>query len=225
MDNKVKMVDELIALEELGFYAYEDTNLVPIIQALQIKNDSLWVMEGRYEQLEMQLPLADNELMENIDGYLYLDHPLPAHRCFSIDREDLYEYPLTIFENQYLNSSLKKCGVNVDEVDEYEDSHSNVHLITNLGDFLICPEKFRSSSIGTFHKWQVVTLKTLTMLNELLSGAGSSERFYVLHEEDQERVAIVLLNPALFDFLRATKKSEQRHLPQPIKEYFKNLSS
>lgn len=45
MDNKVKMVDELIALEELGFYAYEDTNLVPIIQALQIKNDSLWVIE------------------------------------------------------------------------------------------------------------------------------------------------------------------------------------
>ncbi|BAS59971.1 hypothetical protein NIES2135_66260 (plasmid) [Leptolyngbya boryana NIES-2135] len=219
------MINELKILEELGFYAYEDPNLVPIIQALQIKNNSLWLIDGRYEQLEMQLPLVDNELMENIDSALYLYQPLPVQRCFSIDREDLYEYPPTIFENQYLNSSLKKCDVNVDEVDEYEDSHGNVHLITNLGDFLICPGKFRSSCTGTFQKWQVVISKSLAMLNELLSRIDSSERFYVLHEEDQERITIVLLNPALFDFLRATKKSEQRHLPQPIKEYFKNLSS
>lgn len=173
----------------------------------------------------MQLPLADNELMENIDGYLYLDHPLPIHRCFSIDREDLYEYPPTIFENQYLNSSLKKCGVNVDELDEYEDSPGNVHLITNLGDFLICPGRFRSSCTGILQKWQVVISKSLTMLNELLSGVHSSERFYVLHEQDQERIAIVLLNSALFDFLRTTKESKQQYLPQPIEEYFKNLTS
>lgn len=225
MDNEVKMADELKTLEELGFYAYENPNLVPIIQALQIKNNLLWLMDGRYEQPEMQLPLVDNELIESIDGALYLYQPLPTHRCFSIDREDLYEYLPTIFEDQYLNSSLRKCGVNVDEVDEYEDSHGNVHLITNLGNFLICPERFRSSCTGTLQNWQVVISKSLAMLNELLSGVDSSERFYVLHEEDQERIAIALLNSALFDFLYANKEINQQYSPQSIEEYFRNSVS
>lgn len=226
------MKEILKNLEELGFYSYEEPTLVPIIQALQLNNNSVWLTDGRYERLDTLdttlSPEAD-ELMENSmdesDGFLYLYKPLPPHRCFSFDKEDLYECPPMIFEDDYLCKSLSRCGVIIEDkdVDEYEDSEGNLHIITNAGDFLICPAEFRSS----FHYclgWQVVTARILLMLNIILSQAGSSERFYVLGEDGEEgNTNIALLNPSIFKFFQDTSKLEERYLPKPIEKYYERI--
>ena len=163
------MKDILKALEELGFYTYEESALVPVIKTLQLSNNSVWVIEGRYDKFDTSLSLANNKLVETADEFIYLYENLPPHRCFSIDREDLYEYPPMIFEYQYLCDGLRRCGVIINDVDEYEDSDDNLHLITNLGDFLICPGEFRASCNHAYLKWEAVVSHTMKMLNNLLS--------------------------------------------------------
>lgn len=220
------MEKTLKILEELGFYTYEEPDLIPIIQTLQIEHNSIWLMDGRYESTKATFAPKNNEIVEIIGEDLYIYQPLPAYRCLTVDKEDLYECLPTILENQQLNSSLRKCGVQIDELDEYEDSSGNLHLVTNLGTFLISPAKFRSSSSGSVYlNWQVITFKVLSMLNNLLFRADSLEKFYVLREEDQERISLALLTPTLFEFLQNTEELESQYLAKPIEKYFESLSS
>lgn len=224
------MKEILKKLQELGFYSYEEPTLVPIIQALQLNNNSLWLTDGRYKKLEgldTTLSSEADELMhsaiDNSDEFLYLYRPLPPHRCFSFDKEDLYEYPPMIFEDDYLCKTLRRYGVIIEDVDEYEDSEGNLHLVSNVGDFLICPAEFRASFIHNYLKWQVAIGKIILMLNVILSQAGSHERFFVLREEHEEGIAIVLLDSSIFNFLHTTKGLENRCLPKPIEEYFQSI--
>lgn len=227
------MKEILKNLEELGFYDYEDATLVPIIQALQLNNNSVWLTDVRYEivnKVDIISSPEVNELMDNVtvesDNFLYLYRPLPPHRCFSLDKEDLYEYPPMIFEDDYLCNSLRRCGILIEDVDEYEDFEGNLHLITNVGDFLICPYKFRASFTKNYLKWRIVTAKILLMLNMILSQAGSSEKFYVLSEEGVEgNTTVVMLNPSMFKFFQDTSKLGKRDLPKPIDTYFETILS
>ncbi|MCD8488705.1 MAG: hypothetical protein LRZ84_18690 [Desertifilum sp.] len=221
-------------LEHLGFYSYEEPTLVPVIQALQLNNKLIWLISGRYKRLDaldMSLSLRANELIDNVmdesDNFLYLYRPLPPHRCFSFDKEDLYEYPPMIFEDDYLCRSLSRCGVIIKEADEYEDSEGNLHLTTNVGDFLILPVEFSSSSTRNCLKWQIVTARILLRLNTILSQASSPEKFYILDEEGEEgHTTIALLNSSMFKFFQDTSKLEEleeRYLPKPIEKYFKSI--
>lgn len=200
------MEDILKTLEELGFYTYEEPALVPIIKTLQLSHNSVWIREGIYKQLKAPLTVTNNQLIETCNEFINLYGNLPPHRCFSIDKEDLYEYPPMIFEYQYLCNSLRKCGVIINDIDEYEDEDGNLHLITDVGDFLICPEEFRASYNHAYLKWEAVISHTIKMLNDLLSQTGSDEKFYMLHEESEEITFIVLLNSCLFNFFNGTKE-------------------
>jgi hypothetical protein len=224
------MKEILKKLQRLGFYSYEEPRLVPIIQALQLNNNSLWLTDGRYKKLEgldTTLFSEADELMhsaiDNSDEFLYLYRPLPPHRCFFFDKEDLYEYPPMIFEDDYLCKTLRRYGVIIEDVDEYEDSEGNLHLVSNVGDFLICPAEFRSSFIHNCLKWQVAIARIILMLNVILSQASSHERFYVLREEHEEGITIVLLDSSIFDFFHTAKGLENRCLPKPIEEYFQSI--
>nr|WP_322712655.1 hypothetical protein [Nostoc sp. ChiSLP03a]MDZ8213883.1 hypothetical protein [Nostoc sp. ChiSLP03a] len=222
------MKEILKTLEDLGFYSYEDPTLVLIIQMLQLKNNSVWITDGRYKRLDAldtTLSSAADELMDNGNEFLYLYRPLPPHRCFSLDKEDVYEYPPIIFEDDYLCNSLRRCGIMIKDVDEYEDLDGSLHLITDAGDFLICPTEFRSSSTQNIYlNWRVVTARILLMLNTLLSQADSDERFYVLGEEGKEGITtIVLLSSSMSKFFQETKELEERDLPKPIEKYFENI--
>lgn len=217
------MENILTALENFGFYTYEDPILVPVIQKLQLRNNSVWIIEGRYEELDV----PDNELMEyGDDGFLYLDTSLPPYRCFLLDIEDIYEYPQSVFEDyEYLRNSLRKCRVFIEDVDEYEDSEGHLHLITNAGDFLICPTEFRSSFTPNCLNWQVTAFHTILMLNNLLSQVKSTERFYVLYQEDECLLAIVLLNSSMFNFFQNSEQLKNQYLPKPVKTYFESILS
>jgi hypothetical protein len=136
---------------------------------------------------------------------------------------DLYEYPPMIFEYQYLCNSLRKCGVIINDIDEYEDENGNLHLITDIGDFFICPEEFRASYNHAYLKWEAIISHTIKMLNDLLFQTGSDEKFYVLHEKSEEITVIVLLNSPLFNFFGDTKELENQCLPKPIEKYFENI--
>jgi hypothetical protein len=225
------MKEILKNLEELGFYSYEEPTLVPIIQALQLNNNSIWLRDGRYKRLDTldtTLSKEAEELMDNAtderDNFLYLYRPLPPHRCFPFDKEDLYEYPPMIFEDDYLCNSLSRCGIIIEDVDEYEDSEGNSHLITNVGDFLICPYEFKSGFTQNCLKWRVITARIMLMLNIILSQAGSPEKFYILSEEGKEGdTTVVLLNPSMFKFFQDTSKLEDRDLPKPIEKYFESI--
>jgi hypothetical protein len=218
------MREILKTLEGLDFYIYEEATLIPVIQILQLTSDSPWVMDGRHEKQELTDVLAVPELIEALEEALYIYNPLPPHRCFSFDQEDLFEYPPMIFENEYLSDSLRKCGVSIESIDEYEDSYGNLHLITDLGDFLICPAKFRmSSSQDRGLTWHVATAQILLMFNTLLSQVRSYERFYVLHERSDELVIVVLLNTKLFDFFRTNPEIKSQWIPKSIEEYYSNI--
>ncbi|MBD2493803.1 hypothetical protein [Nostoc sp. FACHB-280] len=227
------MKEILNYLDELGFYYYENSNLVALIQSLQLNNNSIWLRDGKYQilnELDIKLfPDADN-LMDNVtevsDNFLYLYRPLPPHRCFAFDKEDLYEYPPMIFEDNYLCNSLSRCGIIIEDVDEYEDSEGNLHLITNVRDFLICPYEFRSQFTQIYLKWRVVTARILLMLNLILSQADSDERFYVLSEDGQEGdIILVLLNPEMFKFFQDIGKLENQYVPKPVETYFESILS
>ncbi|MDF0551595.1 hypothetical protein [Kamptonema sp. UHCC 0994] len=224
------MKEVLKNLEDLDFYSYEEPTLVPIIQALQLNNNSVWLTDGRYKRLDtlstILSPEADELMcnaMDDGDEFLYLYRPLPLHRCFFFDKEDLYEYPPMIFEDDYLCKSLRRYGIIVEDINEYEDFEGNLHLISNIGDFLICPAKFRYSFIHNCLKWQVVIARILLMLNVVLSQVGSNERFYVLREEDEEGIIVVLLDSPIFNFLHETKEIEESCLPKPIETYFESI--
>jgi len=217
-------------LEYLGFYSYEEPSLVPIIQLVQLSNNSVWLTEGRYKRLntlDITLSSIANELMYNSNDFLYLYRSLPPHRCFSIDKEELYEYPPLIFEDNYLCNSLKECGVVINNVDEYEDDDGNLFLITNVERFLICPTEFRSPSTqNVYLNWRVVAARIFLMLNIILSQSNSTEKFYVLREEGKEGIiTVVLLNSSMFRFFQDTKNLEERYLLKPIEKYFKNILS
>ncbi|MDZ8065327.1 MAG: hypothetical protein RMY64_06760 [Nostoc sp. DedQUE08] len=225
------MKEILKDLEGLGFYSYENSTLVPIIQALQLNNNSIWLRDGKYKRLNTlditSFPEAE-ELMDNEpdedDNFLYLYRPLPPHRCFTLDKEDLYEYPPMIFEDIYLCNSLSRCGVIIEDVDEYEDSEGNSHLITNVCDFLICPYEFRTSYTQNYLKWRVVTARILLMLNLILSQADSDARFYLLSEEGKEGdTIVVLINPPIFKFFQYISELENQDLPKPIEKYFESI--
>jgi hypothetical protein len=218
------MREILKTLESLDFYIYEEASLIPKIQILQLNSNSPWVMDGRHEKLELIDILPTPELIETLENALFIYSPLPPHRCFSLDQEDLFEYPPMIFENEYLSNSLRKCGVIIEGIDEYEDSHGNLHMITNLGDFLICPAKFRlSSGQNSDLNWHVATAQILLMLNTFLSQVMSYERFYVLHERSEELLIVVLLNTNLFNFFCANPEIKSEWIPKSVEEYYSNL--
>lgn len=62
------MKEILKKLEELDFYSYEEPILVPIVQALQLNNNSVWLTDGRYKKLDtlyITLSPEADELMCN----------------------------------------------------------------------------------------------------------------------------------------------------------------
>ncbi|MCT7987850.1 hypothetical protein [Laspinema olomoucense] len=224
------MKEILNDLEKLGFYSYEPPSLVPLIKALQLKNSSVWLTEGKYlisDVINRNISSEADEFMdknqENGNNLIYLYKPWPLYRCFSLDKEDLYEYPPLIFEDDYLCYHFKKHSINVENADEYEDSDGNLHLFTNVGDFLICPAKFRSSFISNHLKWQTVITRIISMINSILHKSGSHEKIYALWEKDEEQIIVTLLDWSLFNLLNSNKNLKEEFLPQPIEKYFPNI--
>lgn len=224
------MKEILTDLEKLGFYSYEPPGLVPLIKALQLKNSSVWLTEGKYlisDVIDRNISSEADKFMdrnqENGNSFIYLYKPWPLYRCFSFDKEDLYEYPPMIFEDDYLCYHFKKHGINIETTEEYEDFDGNLHLGTNVGDFLICPAKFRSSFIHNNLKWQVVIKRIISMINFIMMKSGSHEKFYVLYEQDEEQIIVTLLELSLFNFLSSKKKFNKESLPKTIENYFSSI--
>lgn len=201
--SNVEMQEIVESLEELGFYSYEDLDLVPLIKSLQLKTNSIWVLEGRYENLNLSEFSMNPDLMEISNSTLYTYFPLPPHRCFSLDQDDIYEYLPTIFENPYLLNVLQRHLINIKDVDEYEDNNGNLHLNTNMGNSLICPHDFRSMNAPKMNlRWQLVTKNIISMLNKWLFDVGSCEKFYILRQTSEELIAVVMLSPPILEFLQ-----------------------
>lgn len=212
--NNLEMQQIIEHLEELEFYSYEDSSLIPVIKGLQLETDSIWVLEGRYENLRLDISSTNSDLMEVSDSVLYTYFPLPPHRCFSLDQDDIYEYLPTVFENPYLLNVLQRHLININDADEYEDDNGNLYLNTNVGNALICPHNFRSVNAPKINLcWQVVTKNILLMLNKLLLDAGSSEKFYILRQTSEELIAVVMLSPPIFEFLQEIDGSNGEFCP------------
>lgn len=139
-------------------------------------------------------PMSYEELRAEAEGYGLLEPDLFG-RSYHLDAEDLSEGGAA-FALEQLAAVLEANGVAIGKVAlEYVENLDETSLIVNGQSYVLCRQVF-----GGSQSWRTWSVGFFSIVNELLSQAGSSERLFGfrLFENDQTGV---FLTPQLHEAL------------------------
>jgi hypothetical protein len=212
------MEELLDHLENLGFYRYEEPNMVTALKILSIQAGSPWVDSGQHQYDDLDA-IKQTEEVEIIQGSLWLYSPRPLNRFSYLSREDLYEYLPDGFEQ--LQSVLATYGVEASNVDEHETDEGDRSITIDENKYLICPAAINTIGVHNDTRWNRAAAEFLLVLNTLLEEAQSQERIYVIKELDEDNLLIAFLSSQMYALILESTLSE-KDKPKLIEPYFLN---
>jgi hypothetical protein len=169
-----EIIDKLKELDYFKFIPLEDHEKIKVGLENGLK-------QGKFEALE-----------KVEDGF---KHVLPDGRLFHADEEDLYDgFMHSLLEK--LKPSLKREGVNISTVEETITDDDAHYIVINGMQYLMYKHE---DDHDEYYYWRVATKRFLEVLNDLLSTAGSAERFYAIASGNDAN--IILLTPELFEYI------------------------
>ncbi|MEG3928693.1 hypothetical protein [Microcoleus sp. D3_18a_C4] len=212
-------MEELLSqLKQLGFYRYEESETIEILERLSIQTSSPWVFDGKYQYDSLDTVTESDGVYIN-EGLLWLDAPHPQYSLCFLSREDLSEC-VYAYALEELKPILERAGAIVNDIDEFEADNGDSFLRLNEVDYLICPSAVNSFATRTIDKWNFVTAKTLLAANNLLAHAQSEEIIYVVRELDEDGLYIAILTSKMFGLIHENSLLINELKPQKIETYF-----
>lgn len=210
------MKELLDQLEKLGFYKYEEPNIIPILKSLSEQVGSPFLIDEQYQYAHLN-SIVETDEIEIDEGALWLNYPRPFNRLCFLSREDLYEYLPYGFEK--LQPILENYSITISEVDEYETDEGDRGITVNEVEYVICPEAINVSGVNYSTRWNYTVAKFLMVVNAILSQATSEERVYVIKELDEDGLYFAFLPPQINTLILEGSMLEDEK-PKSIETYF-----